>query len=790
MAVAADFKKNFPTIVVVLGASGDLMRRKIIPALFDLFIAQKLPPLFRVIGFSRRSWTTERFTRFIERVVRKQPAPRLAGRLPDFLKLFTFQQGRFNRAADYHTVGKRLAAIEGEWGVCCNKLFYLAAPPEHYRTLVTHLARAGLTRSCSPEEGWTRVLIEKPFGKDLADAYVLDKLIGQLFKEAQIYRIDHYLAKEMIQTILSFRFSNNFLENNWNNRGIESISLRLNETVGVEKRGAFYDGVGALRDVGQNHLLQMLALVTMDEPRDFAADSIRAQRAAVLNRLHLLSAREALVNTLRAQYQGYRRVAGVKKKSATETYFKIKTEISSPRWHGVPITLESGKRLNQAVKEVVITFRHPLPCHCPPRAAHRQNQIRISLAPAEGISITFWSKKPGFEFHTEKQAFNFSLRRGARPKRYSEEYAKLLLDCIAGDQTLFVSTAEVEAMWRAIDPIIKAWQGSGTPLHSYPPGTATVTRWPLPSETPRHRPLPKEIGLVGLGKMGSSLARRLLVQNWRVVGYNRSPQAVKALKGAGLVSGFTLKELVEQLPKRPRVLWLMLPAGQPVDAALFGTGGLASLLQRGDIVIDGGNSYYRDTLRRARALARRGIRLMDVGVSGGPVGAQKGACLMIGGTPALFSYLEPLFAALAAPVAYRFFPHLGAGHFVKMIHNGIEYGMMQAIAEGFTMVRRSPWRLNVQTVADIYNHGSVVESRLVAWLHEAFIVHGDQLTKVTGRVAHTGEAAWAVREAAARNIQARVIREALRFRRLSARHPGFTGKILSALRQQFGGHAI
>jgi glucose-6-phosphate 1-dehydrogenase len=274
-----------------------------------------------------------------------------------FLQRFVFQQGDFERQSDYVALAERLGATDSEWKACSNKLFYLAVPPDFLKTIVNHLATSELTKPCSPEEGWTRVLVEKPFGRDLTTAEKLDELLGKLFKEEQIYRIDHYLAKEMLQNILTFRFSNNLFEKIWNNQFIEQIEIKLWETLGVELRGPFYDGVGALRDMGQNHIMQMLALVTMERPSSFTATAIRDQRVAILKTLPELSKKEVAENTLRAQYDGYQTIKGVSPTSTTETYFKVKTELTSPRWKGVPIIMESGKRMGEKKKEIIITIR-------------------------------------------------------------------------------------------------------------------------------------------------------------------------------------------------------------------------------------------------------------------------------------------------------------------------------------------------------------------------------------------------------------------------------------------------
>ncbi len=298
------------------------------------------------------------------------------------------------------------------------------------------------------------------------------------------------------------------------------------------------------------------------------------------------------------------------------------------------------------------------------------------------------------------------------------------------------------------------------------------------------------LGVVGLGKMGGNLARLLRDKGWEVVGFNRTTEVAQQLAAeTGLEVATSFQVMITNLPA-PAVIWLMLPAGEATEQALFGEHGLARLLQPGAIIIDGGNSFYKDSIRRSELLAQQGIRFMDVGVSGGPGGARTGACLMIGGDQATFTQVEELFEAVSLPNGYQFFEGPGAGHFVKMIHNGIEYGMMQAIAEGFDILEASPYHFDLMRVAEIYNHGSVIESRLINWLGQAFVTHGTNLAGATSTVAHTGEGAWTVQTATELGVPAPIIAGSLEIRQQSASNPRFAGKILSAIREQFGGHSI
>lgn len=780
-----------PTVLVIFGATGDLMAKKIAPSLLHLFKKDKLPKLLQIVGFSRRPLSQNAFKEHLIKSVRQYKGiPTDPKQIDMFMQRVSYHQGRFDDLADYQLLAKILGRIDGEWKTCANKLFYLAVPPAFYKTIFMNLDTSGLSVPCGPEGGWTRVLVEKPFGHDLETAESLDLLMGKLFKEEQIYRIDHYLAKEMLQNILSFRFSNNILESSWNNRHIDSIEIRQHETFGVETRGGFYDGVGALRDMGQNHLLQMLALVTMDHPGSLIATNVRRERANILSQLRVLNDSEIRTNTYRAQYNGYRSIDGVRNNTNTETFFRITTFIDSPRWAGVPIVIEHGKNLKKSRKEIIVTFKHTSPCLCPPGGGHFKNQVIFSLEPKEEIRIDFVAKKAGLSTDLEERSFTHNFRTRARKNQYVEEYEKLLLDAVYGNQLLFVSTDEVKAMWRFIDPIVCAWDDNKVPLATYIPGKDMVLKDAKKTiHTDTTVATNRSIGVVGLGKMGAGIALHLLEKGWEVVGYNRTIEVTKQYEKDGLKTAESIEDLVKLL-KPPRLIWIMVPSGKPVDEMMFGENGLTNYLDKNDIIIDAGNSNYKETIERAKKLKSFGIKFADAGVSGGPRGARYGACIMAGGDKKLYDYLTPLYIDLTVAEGSQFFPGIGAGHFVKMIHNGIEYGMMQAIAEGFAIMKQASYKLNLINIANLYNHGSVVESRLVGWLQDGLEIYGPSLHNVSGTVAHTGEGAWTVVAAKELGVKAKIIEGALQFRKDSEKKPDYTGKLLSTMRNQFGGHSI
>ncbi len=455
-------KEEFPTILVLFGATGDLVARKIAPALYVLFQAGQLPSRFKVVGVARRSMSDDEFRSLVSDAV----ATKLKGIAPDpkFLKFFAYQQLLFDTQADYRKLAMQLKAVDDEWGLCTNKLFYLATPPKQYSAIVLNLAVAGLTDGCSPEEGWTRLLIEKPYGDSLEHTQSIERLLGNIFEEKQIYRIDHYLGKDMVQQALNFRSVNPMFEAIWDHEHIERIDIKLLEEIDIEGRGEFYDRVGALVDVGQNHLLQMLALLTMNISGTDSIDAFRSARVNILNSLMTFDARQVGGHVLRAQYKGYRGDGNVADESRTETYFKIKTHLDNDRWRGVPIYLEAGKKIEALDKSIVVTFRHREPCHCP-NDQHLKNQIIFRIEPNPAIVLRFLIQQSADEIVVrETILWSPSVE---EKTRYTREYARLLDDAFRGDQKFFISREEAIASWQFVDPILKMWRESTAPLYIY-----------------------------------------------------------------------------------------------------------------------------------------------------------------------------------------------------------------------------------------------------------------------------------------------------------------------------------
>ncbi len=437
-----------PTIFVIFGITGDLAQRKLLPALLSLYVHKKLPEKFAIVGVSRRLLSREEFRQFIRDEINVKFGQYREEDVKHFIDHISYVQGSFDTDDMYNRLAERLTSIDKQqFKYCSNKLFHLSVPPTLYENILDHLSTSGLTIPCGGEEGWTRVLIEKPFGNDIDTAKMLDKKLGELFSEDQIFRIDHYLAKEALQNVLVFRFANSLFEPLWNNKYIDRVHIKLLEKIDIEGRGAFYDGVGALRDVGQNHILQMLAIVAMDEPEVLDAEHIRPERAKILKNLQA-------VDAIRAQYSGYREEKGVDAGSHTETYFRLEAHINTARWKKVPFYLESGKALDETKTEIDVYFKGG-------------NILTFRIQPDEGIKIRFMVKKPGFGMEVEPKPLKFKY--SDFPYEKIDAYEKVIHDAFLGDQTLFTSTDEVLAAWKFITPIVNGWKSD--PLERYPKGS-------------------------------------------------------------------------------------------------------------------------------------------------------------------------------------------------------------------------------------------------------------------------------------------------------------------------------
>jgi len=453
------------TTLVIFGATGDLVSKKIIPSIYNLYQSGNLPNKFKVIAFARRDFDGGKYNEVIEESLNKYGGIDSSTDLKDFFNLFTYNQGDFNNLEAYKTLKEKMVQLDNDFNECSEKIFYLAVPPEYFNDLFNNLAQSQVTVGCVEPDRLAKILVEKPFGKDLKTAEELDETLSRLFEEKQIYRIDHYLAKWVIDNILSFRSTNALFEPIWNNQHIESIEITTLESLGVENRGGFYDPIGALRDVGQNHLLEILALLTMELPENESEESLRKNRGELLEKLKTMTEEEVIANSRRAQYKGYKDIQDVRLNSDTETYFKVKLFLESPRWSNVPITIQAGKKFAHPKKEIVVNFKKV--------NGYNQNKIIFSIEPEEKIEINFNTRISEKSEITSRRTV-IKLNDSESRRQYVEEYTQLLLDAINGDQRNFVTSQEVKAMWKFIDPIIETWQKGLVPLESYEPGAESI----------------------------------------------------------------------------------------------------------------------------------------------------------------------------------------------------------------------------------------------------------------------------------------------------------------------------
>ncbi|MDE3934148.1 glucose-6-phosphate dehydrogenase [Glaesserella parasuis] len=459
--------------IVIFGASGDLTYRKLIPALYNLYKIGRLSEHFSVLGVARSPLTDETFRQKMhDTLVKLENAS--GDVLEKFCEHLYYQSVNTSDAVDYAKLLPRLDELHDKYGTGGNTLYYLSTPPSLYGVIPECLSAHGLT---TEEFGWKRIIVEKPFGYDIETAKALDIQIHKYFEEHQIYRIDHYLGKETVQNLLVLRFSNGLFEPLWNRNFIDYVEITGAESIGVEDRGGYYDGSGAMRDMFQNHLLQVLAMVAMEPPAIINADSMRDEVAKVLHCLHPLSNDDIKNNLVLGQYtastingeevKGYLQEKGVPEDSNTETYMAVRCQIDNWRWAGVPFYVRTGKRLPARVTEVVIHFKttpHPVFSQNAP-----DNKLIIRIQPDEGISMRFALKKPGAGFEAKEVSMDFRYADLASPSLLTA-YERLLLDAMKGDATLFARTDAVHACWRFVQPILdyKAERGR---IYEYEAGT-------------------------------------------------------------------------------------------------------------------------------------------------------------------------------------------------------------------------------------------------------------------------------------------------------------------------------
>ncbi len=468
---------NSPFILVIFGATGDLMYRKLMPGLYKLIAEKELDSPIFIVGVGRRKIFKDEFAAMMEEAVKDSVKEKFDPTIwQNILSGLDYQQGFFEENKLYSDLVTLVEQFDKKLNACIPRFFYLATPPEHYEDILTRLQGSKLAEGCGQgTPKYTRLLIEKPFGKDLATAQALEKLLSSIFEERQIYRIDHYLGKETVQNLLAFRFANGIFEPTWNNQFIDHIQIHLAEEEGVGNRGAFYDGVGALRDVVQNHMLQMLALTAMEQPRAFDPSSIRDERARVLKSIIAIEPNDAAKNVVRGQYEGYLKEKDVDPASTTETFVSLRLMLEGKRWQGVPFYLRTGKKLTRQETEISIHYKKPVVCYGDvclfDEAKVLRNVLSIRIQPDDSINLRLMTKKPGFGMELTQTFMNFRYREAFPDFNSPDAYERLLLDAIRGDQTLFARSDAIEASWAFVTKILEGWEKQTLPLPVYKPGT-------------------------------------------------------------------------------------------------------------------------------------------------------------------------------------------------------------------------------------------------------------------------------------------------------------------------------
>jgi len=459
-----------PHTIVIFGASGDLTSRKLVPALYNLARAGKLPPETRIVGFSRTPHGDDEW-----RASLRESTAGHAGDEPfdeaawaTFAATISYQPGDIGRPEDFVRLAERLTALEGVGPA--TRVYYLAAAPQLYQPVVAALGALGMADEAT---GLRRIVVEKPFGTDLTTAHALNERLHAVFRESQVFRIDHYLGKESVQNILALRFANTIFEPIWNRRYIDHVQITVAEEVAVGRRAAYYDSAGVLRDMFQNHLLQLLMVTAMEAPARFNATAVRNEKVKVLEAIRTLGPAEVAAAGVRGQYRGYLAEPGVPADSRTATFGGIRLEVDNWRWQGVPFYLRSGKAMSCRTTQIVIEFRQPpleLFAAGRPSFDREANRLVIQIQPAEGIQLHFHTKVPGGGMRLRYTDLEFSYSREFAG-RLPEAYEPLLLDVMHGDASLFARADEVEKSWEIIDPFVQAWGSPDLPpVPVYEPG--------------------------------------------------------------------------------------------------------------------------------------------------------------------------------------------------------------------------------------------------------------------------------------------------------------------------------
>ena len=467
-----------PSGLIIFGVTGDLSRKKLMPAVYDLANRGLLPPAFSLVGFARREWTNEDFAaEVLESVKAHARTPWSDEVWRQLAAGIRFVTGEHDDSSAYQRLSETVAELDRERGTAGNHAFYLSIPPRDFPKVINQLAQSGLAEQ-GPNQ-FRRVVVEKPFGSDLDSARELNSVIERVFPADSVFRIDHYLGKETVQNILALRFANQLFEPLWNSNHIDHVQITMAEDIGIGGRAGYYDGIGAARDVIQNHLLQLLALTAMEQPISFEARELRNEKEKVLAAVQL--PKDLSLGTSQGQYDGgwqgglkvvsYRDEEGTSPNSKTETFAAMRLEVATRRWAGVPFYLRAGKRLGRRVTEIAVVFkRAPQQLFGDTQTSQLgENALVIRVQPNEGVTIRFGSKVPGSSMQVRDVTMDFAYGH-AFTEASPEAYERLILDVLLGDPPLFPRQREVELSWKILDPIVQHWQEKGSP-ELYPPGS-------------------------------------------------------------------------------------------------------------------------------------------------------------------------------------------------------------------------------------------------------------------------------------------------------------------------------
>mmetsp|Transcript_18746 Transcript_18746/g.22370 ORF Transcript_18746/g.22370 Transcript_18746/m.22370 type:complete len:1018 (+) Transcript_18746:62-3115(+) len=807
--------KTSGLVVVVVGASGDLAKKKTYPALLSLYDDNLLPNDTVVWGYARSAMTHEELRDRIRPFLQKtNHAPEVVEK---FLSLCKYHSGKGYGDIDaWGTLAEEFKKHEdeGPGHEQYNRLFYLAIPPNVFAETSLAIKKTSMQDKA---KGFSRLIIEKPFGRDLESFEVLNKTLSEHFTEDHLYRIDHYLGKEMVQNLSILRFSNTWFERVWNKENIQCVILTFKEPFGTEGRGGYFDKYGIIRDILQNHLLQVLTLVAMETPTVLdgprAGKAVRDVKVAVLNSIQEITLDDAVLG----QYEGYADDPTIENKDTNcPTFAMLQLKVNTPRWAGVPFIIKAGKALNERKAEVRIQFKDAAaaPFLFPGQDIPR-NELVMRMQPSEAVYMKTNVKSPGFSskpIQSELEV-NYDTRFFNRTDESNPDaYTRLIFDVLQGKHGAFVRDDELRRSWEIFTPLLKRIETENIRPIMYKQGgrgpkeaddfitkvagyrrnedyvfhegdmvrKSKTTSLPVPDVDDGDK---CEIGLWGLAVMGQNFALNMASHGFSVCVGNRSTPkvdlTVQRAKDEGnlpLIGAKDAATFVASL-KRPRKIVLLVQAGKPVDETITN---LSAYMEAGDLIIDGGNEWFPNSIRRAKILEPKNILFMGMGISGGEEGARNGPSLMPGGPKEAYDMVENILTKCAAQTStgpcVGYLGPIGSGNYVKMVHNGVEYGDMQLIAEVYDVLGNL-LRMSNDDMADLFEEWNETElnSYLIEITYKILRKKDDVTGKghvvdyVLDKTGMKGTGKWTIQEATERAVAAPTMAAALDARMISGR---------------------